>query len=164
MTKLYFTQPSAHTFVSDHILSHLYLCVVILALFSLVLGCITPLLTTGSHLRAPFCLHRRSHHYILPNTRLPSLLSSHLQGSIPAELFQLGSLSTVEMANNWLSGSLPSSLGSAVSLKFIDVSYSCLVGIIPGWMGPGTMASVFQYVWLVKIPICEWGKQAPVCR
>ena len=64
-----------------------------------------------------------------------NLSENSLTGSIPSELGGLSSLETLNLSGNQLSGAIPSDLGGLSSLKTLNLSGNQLTGTIPSDLG-----------------------------
>ena len=64
-----------------------------------------------------------------------ALQTNLLLGSIPPELENLASLSSLRLSRNQLSGSIPAELGNLTSLRVLDLSQNKLAGPMPAELG-----------------------------
>ena len=64
-----------------------------------------------------------------------ALIDNNLQGEIPAEIAELGSLNTLALWNNQLTGEIPPELGNLTKLRSLSLDGNDLTGTVPTELG-----------------------------
>lgn len=76
------------------------------------------------------------------------LMSFHLEGTLPSELFHLSHLHRLNLNDNLLHGTIPTTFGNFEHLRFMDMGNNELTGFIPHQLG--NLAPTLEELWLEK--------------